>query len=372
MQTYKAYKYRVVPTLEQTKKIEGTFAARRFVWNHFLERTTKAYKRRGERISMFDCFTTLTRMKEYKPWLKIYDITALRFAIKDLYEARDDFFRRVKQGEKPGYPKFKSKKNHEQSFTTDGVIYVDDECIKIPKIGRVRYRNRSGLGIKGEPVEATVSRTASGRYFISVCCKVEVEPIPAVDAQIGLDVGIKDFATDSNGLHYENPKYLAASLKKLARERRGLSRKVKGSINYEKQRLKIAKLHERIRNRRNTHHHQLSRKLVGENQVIVVEKLNIEGMKRNRKLSKAIGDAAWGEFIRQLEYKAYWSGRTLVKVPTFYPSSQTCSDCGFKNADVKNLRVRKWECPDCGATHDRDENAAKNILNKGREMLLAV
>lgn len=179
---------------------------------------------------------------------------------------------------------------------------------------------------------------------------------------IGLDVGIKDFAVDNNNVHYENPKYLAKSLKKLRREQRRLARKAPGSKNREKQRAKVARVHERISNQRSDHHHKLSRKLVDENQVIGVEDLNIKGMARNHKLARCILDSAWGDFLRMLEYKAGWGGRTLVKVPTFIPSSQTCSCCGYKNAEVKDLSVRKWVCPACGATHDRDENASKTIL----------
>lgn len=182
--------------------------------------------------------------------------------------------------------------------------------------------------------------------------------------------GIKEFAVDSNNVHYENPKYLSKSLKKLRREQRRLSRKEKGSKSRDKQRVKVARVHERIANQRSDHHHKLSRKLVDENQIIGVEDLNIKGMVCNHKLARCISDAAWGNFLRMLEYKAAWSGRTLVKIPTFYPSSQTCSCCGYQNRAVKDLSVREWVCPDMRANHQRDENASQNILRETLYILL--
>ena len=367
---YKSYKYRLKPTKEQAAMIESAFSARRFIWNAFLERISKAYKRRGETLSMFDCTKLLTEMKQYCPWLKQYDVHMLRFAIKDLIAARKKFFENCKKGIRPaGYPRFKNKKNLKQSFTTDGTIHVTADYIQIPKIGRIRYR--CSRPCEGIPKAVTISRDDRRRYWISVCCAVDIQPLPVSPNQIGLDVGLAEFATDSNGVVYDNPKFLKKSEKKLIREQRKLSRKMEGSASWKKQKTKVAKVHEKIRNQRNTFQHQLSRKLVDENQVIAVEDLAVKNMLKNRHLAKAVADAGWSGFIEKLAYKSLWAGRDFIKIPRYYASSQICSCCGHQHTAVKNLAVRQWICPVCGAFHQRDINAAINILAKGQELLSA-
>jgi putative transposase len=301
----------------------------------------------------------------------------LNSAIAHLDSAYSNFFQRVKsKSQAPGFPKFK-KKSHKQSYTAsktsmnDLKIYEEINRIQIPKVGKVKISYHRPF--TGRITSANITLTATGKYFIALTCvecPIEIDDAIQLNPVIGLDVGIKSFLVDSDGKEVSNPKFLRKSEKAVKRAARQLSRKKKGSNNYNKQRIRLAKKHEKVANQRKDFLHKLSTYYAKNHSVICIEDLQVSNMVRNHALAKSISDASWSMFTSMLQYKTNWSRTSLVKIDKFFPSSQLCSNCGYKNTSVKDLAIRKWTCPQCNEVHDRDYNAAKNILKEGMRRLV--
>ena len=367
----KSYKYRIYPNNEQQSLIAKTFGCCRFVYNQTLAYRKERYDTKKESMNKFDCNNFMVHVLKNKyEWLREVDKHALQNAVFNMDSAYQKFFK-----EHAGYPKFKSKRDNHKSYTTTITrknieVSFEKQKIKLPKLKWIKARLSRKFA--GKIKSATVSQTPSGKYYISVLVDTEHVPMESADTMVGIDLGIKDLLITSYGEKFDNIRATKKHEDKLAKEQRKLAHKSKGSSNWEKQRIKIARIHEKIHNTRLDNLHKISRKLISENQVIVSEDLSVSNMAKNRTLAKAITDCGWHELTRQLAYKAEWNGRTYVKIGRFVKSSQTCNVCGYVNSDTKDLSVRTWTCPECGAIHDRDINAAKNILDEGLRMMKAV
>ena len=373
MLRHKSYKFRLYPTEEQMVLFEKTFGCSRFIWNQMLADKIAYYKETGKTLK-----NTPAQYKKDYPWLKEVDSLALCNVQLNLQKAYKGFF---ESGF--GFPKFKSKKAYNQSYQTnnqEGLIRLSNDSnnnkIKLPKVGWVKVK--AHRQVKGLIKSATISKTTTGKYFISILCETDIHPYPKTKSSVGIDLGLEHFAILSTGEKIENPRFLVRSSKKLAREqkilsRRGLLAQQRGKslddcMNYQKQRLKVARLHEKISNQRRDFLHKLSTTLIKNHDRICMEDLASKNLMKNHHLARAIGDSSWAEFVRMLEYKADWYEKQVSKISRWFPSSQICSNCKM-NSGKKPLHIREWTCENCGNHHDRDLNASLNILNEGLKLI---
>ena len=373
MERLKAYKFRIYPTEEQEIFFAKTFGCVRKVYNLMLNDRKKAYEEVKNDPSKKMTFPTPAKYKKEFPFLKEVDSLALANAQLNLDKAYKNFFR----DKSVGFPRFKSKKNPVQSYTTNNqngtVALIDNKFIKVPKLKSL-IRIKLHRQPKGMIKSATISRHASGKYYISLLCKEEINELPKTNSAIGIDLGITDFAILSDGQKIDNNRFTSKMEKKLKREQRKLSKRAllaknKGiplseAKNYQKQKRKVARLHEKVMNQRTDFLNKLSTEIIKNHDIICIEDLNVKGMLRNHKLARSISDVSWSSFVAKLQYKADWYGREIIKVDTWFPSSQICSECGHKDGK-KSLDIREWTCPICHTHHDRDINASINILTEG-------
>ena len=362
MEIKRAYKFRFYPTPEQELNLDKTFGCARFAYNYMLRLRTDAWMQRQERIGYHETSAALTALKkqpEYA-WLNEVSSVPVQQSLRHLQSAFANFF-----AKRASYPQFKRKNGPQSAEYTTSAFKWDGSTLRIAKMdAALNIRFSRTIPKAAKVTTVTVSKDCSGRYFVSMLCTDEVQAKAPVSAKVGIDLGLSHFAILSTGEKIAAPNTFRKNEEKLAKLQRKLAKKTKGSANRKKAKLKVAKLHAKIADSRKDFLHKLSTRLVNENQVIAIETLAVSNMQKNHNLAKSIADASWSEFVRQLEYKSLWYGRELVGIDRWYPSSKRCSDCGHTVKKMP-LSVREWTCQECGTIHDRDINAARNVLAAG-------
>jgi putative transposase len=362
MKQKKAYKYRFYPSDEQKRILAQTFGCCRYVYNWALRERTDAYYKHSERLYYEGTAQRLVLLKKQEEtiWLNDVSSVVLQQSLRHLDKAFRNFF----EG-RADYPTFKKKRNQQAATYASNAFKWDGHSITLAKMDvplEITWHRTLPDGC--QPSSVTVTKDEADRYFVSILIEEDIKPLPATSKMVGIDLGLKSMVITSDGHTHGNPKFFHKDEKKLAKAQRRHAKKKQGSKNRAKARLKVARIHKKIADRRRDYQHQLSTRIIRENQVVCVESLQVKNMVKNHCLAKAISDVGWSEFVRQLEYKAEWYGRTLVKIDKWYPSSKRCFDCGHI-LDSLTLDIRTWTCPECGVVHDRDINAAKNNLAAG-------